>query len=220
MTRTGKIARLPRDIRNQLNRRLQDGEPGNRLVEWLNSLPEVRQVLAEDFGGREINEQNFSDWKAGGHQDWLARQETLACARELAGDADELAEAADGSLANHLAVVLSARYAKLVSGWNGEMDDEFRRKARGLRLLCQDIVELRRGDHNAERLRLDLEKFADVKQAEDQRAFDLLAAEIKQWPDVSKALADVIVLYRQKTNGASRNGQAVTAPTGNQGESR
>ena len=27
MTRTGKIARLPREIREQLNRRLQNGEP-------------------------------------------------------------------------------------------------------------------------------------------------------------------------------------------------
>ena len=34
MTRNGKIARLPRDIRNQLNQRIADGEPGVRLVEW------------------------------------------------------------------------------------------------------------------------------------------------------------------------------------------
>ena len=32
MTRTGKIARLPRTIRAQLNRRLEDGEPGSDLV--------------------------------------------------------------------------------------------------------------------------------------------------------------------------------------------
>jgi hypothetical protein len=42
------------------------------------------------------------------------------------------------------------------------MDDEFRRKARELRFLCQDIGELRRGDHYAERLRLDLERFAEA----------------------------------------------------------
>src|SRR5580765_2494123 len=123
MTRNGKIARLPREIRDELNRRLQDGEPGIRLVEWLNGLPDTQRVLASDFGAREINEQNLSEWKQGGHQDWLARQETLACARELAGDASELSEAAEGSLADHLAVVLSARYAALVSGWSGEMDD-------------------------------------------------------------------------------------------------
>jgi len=35
--RNGKIARIPLEIREQLNCRLADGEPGNRLVEWLNS---------------------------------------------------------------------------------------------------------------------------------------------------------------------------------------
>jgi hypothetical protein len=32
MTRTGKIARLPREVREELNRRLQNGEQGKRLV--------------------------------------------------------------------------------------------------------------------------------------------------------------------------------------------
>jgi len=31
-TRNGKIARLPKDIREELNRRLEDGEPGKHLV--------------------------------------------------------------------------------------------------------------------------------------------------------------------------------------------
>lgn len=42
MTRTGKIAWLPRTIREQLNRRLEDGEPGSDLVAWLNALPPAR----------------------------------------------------------------------------------------------------------------------------------------------------------------------------------
>jgi hypothetical protein len=71
MTRTGKIARLPREIREQLNRRLQDGEPGKKLVEWLNSLPEVKAALNTQFGGRRVSEQNLSEWKAGGYRDWL-----------------------------------------------------------------------------------------------------------------------------------------------------
>jgi hypothetical protein len=85
MTRNGKIARLPREVREQLNRRLFNGEPGNRLVEWLNGLPETQRVLADDFGGREINEQNLSEWKQGGFREWETRQETLAQARELDG---------------------------------------------------------------------------------------------------------------------------------------
>lgn len=201
MTRKGKIARLPRDVRNQLNRRMADGEPGIHLVEWLNGLPQVRKTLVEGFNGRPITEQNLSEWKTGGYQDWLARQETLACARELAGDAGELSEAADGSLADHLSVVLSARYTRLVSDWNGEMSDDFRRQTRTLRLLCQDIVELRRGDHNAERLRLDLERFAETTKADAVKALETVLEETKQWPEVRQAFQDAFALFRSKRNG-------------------
>src|SRR5438094_278684 len=45
MTRTGKIARLPHTIREQLNRRLQDGELGKPILQWLNSLPEVKALF-------------------------------------------------------------------------------------------------------------------------------------------------------------------------------
>jgi hypothetical protein len=180
---------------------LQDGEPGSRLVEWLNSLPQTREILAADFGRRAISEQNLSEWKQGGYQDWLARQETLACARELAGDAEELAGAAEGSLADHLAVVLSARYAALVSGWNGEMNDAFRRQTRALRALCQDIVELRRGDHCAERLRLDLDRFTEVTKDAQTRALDVVIEEVQQWPDVKQAFQDAFALLRRRKVG-------------------
>ena len=39
-TRNGKIARLPLEIREQLNRRLDDGEQGQPDLDWLNALPE------------------------------------------------------------------------------------------------------------------------------------------------------------------------------------
>ena len=44
-TRNGKIARLPRGVRQELNRRLHEGEQGKRLVAWLNALPEVQPEL-------------------------------------------------------------------------------------------------------------------------------------------------------------------------------
>ena len=46
LTRNGKIVRLPREVRQQLNRRLQDGEQGKKLVAWLNALPEVQAIAA------------------------------------------------------------------------------------------------------------------------------------------------------------------------------
>ena len=45
--RNGKIARLPRPSRDELARRIEDGEPGKDLVQWLNGLPAVQDVLKE-----------------------------------------------------------------------------------------------------------------------------------------------------------------------------
>ena len=53
MTRNGKIARLPAALREELNQRLLDGEQGQPLVEWLNSLPKVQAVLP-NFGAVQV----------------------------------------------------------------------------------------------------------------------------------------------------------------------
>jgi hypothetical protein len=80
---TGKIGHLPYEIRCQLGRGIQEGVPGIRLVAWLNSLPEVQTILREDFGGRPINEQNFSKWKIRGYPDWLQEQVFARVTRDI-----------------------------------------------------------------------------------------------------------------------------------------
>src|SRR5882757_2859219 len=72
MIRHGKVARLPAALREELNRRLEDGHSHRELVAWLNGLPAVQGVLAERFGGRPISEQNMSAWCHGGYAEWEA----------------------------------------------------------------------------------------------------------------------------------------------------
>ena len=177
MARNGKIARLPRDMRNELNRRLQDGEPGGPLLTWLNGLPQVEHVLARDFNGCGISKQNLSEWRAGGFAEWQAQQELLSQTRELAADATELAAATDGRLTDHLATVLAARYAAMFVGWNGEVTPEFHRKLRALRGLCQDVVELRRGDHSGARLNLERER----QERERDKTEEEVVAHFERW---------------------------------------
>lgn len=168
MTRTGKIARLPRTVRGELNRRLRNGEQGKRLVRWLNENAEVRAALQAEFGGRAISEQNLSEWKAGGYREWLAHQEALEHAAELAQAAGELQETA-GALADHLATALTARYATALAEWDGDADGAGGRRLRVLRALCQDVVELRRGDHSAARLRIEQARLdRDKEQTEEE----------------------------------------------------
>lgn len=177
MIRNGKIARLPRDIRDQLNRRLADAEPGDTLLPWLNSLPEVQAVLARQFGGVPVSKQNLSEWRAGGFAEWQTRQDTLADARELAADAAELEAVTDGRLTDHLATVLAARYASAVSGWDGQPTEEFRQKLKVLRGMCQDIVELRRGDHSGARLQMDRQRLEEKR----ERTEDEVVAQFEEW---------------------------------------
>ncbi len=74
-TRTSKIARLPKSIRDQLNHKIDDGTVGLDLVKWLNSLPEVQKIMAELFGGRAITPQNVSEWRRTGYADWQFSRE-------------------------------------------------------------------------------------------------------------------------------------------------
>ena len=60
-TGNSKIANLPPEIRDELNYRINDGDAGNELVEWLNSKPEVVEVVNKFFDGTPISEQNLSD---------------------------------------------------------------------------------------------------------------------------------------------------------------
>jgi hypothetical protein len=155
VTRNGKIARLPKAVRDELNRRLSDGQPGKELVAWLNGLPEVQSVVAAEFDGRPVREQNLSEWKQGGYGDWLRQQEALELVRCLSAEADELTQAATEPLTDKLAPWVVARYcmaARALATENGEVGWKL------LRELGSDVVALRRGDHYAERLRIERER--------------------------------------------------------------
>src|SRR5438105_6392552 len=165
-TRTGKIARLPRSVRDELNRRLDEGEQGNKLVAWLNGLSEVQAIVATKFGGKAIREQNLSEWKQGGYRDWLAKQEALEIAEWLREDATEWSTEGRPLLTDTLALWLAARYvvatrrvARIdgLEGW------------RLLREMCADIVELRKGDHTAERLQIERERLKLEKEKTEKR---------------------------------------------------
>lgn len=157
MTRKGKIARLPHAIREQVNLRMQNGETALRVAEWLNALPEVAALLAAEFDGQPVNEINLSNWKLGGYRDWEAQQEALEAVRRFGGDAAELSQAANGQLADHIAVCLTARIAMALQKPETEVEDPAAELQR-LRLLCADLVALRKGDHNAQWLKMEREK--------------------------------------------------------------
>lgn len=224
MTRNGKIARLPCHIREELNQRLQNGEQAIKLVEWLNSLPEVKKILERDFGGRPINEQNLSDWKAGGFQDWRAEQQSRVekqiweAAQNMYGFGYEVAEENDGRLAQGLAAIVAAHYAALLQNWNGEITDQFLAKLKGLRCLSREIDRLQRSEQGAERTkiegqRLDLQRFKADRRLESQSIQSLLNSSLFKFDSPHNPPS--------KAAGAPAEGENSPGPNSppNQGES-
>ena len=157
MTRNGKIARLPRPVREQLNRRLDDGESGKALVAWLNGLPEVRERIKQDFHGKVISEQNLSEWKQGGFQDWRRHQESRESTRVTVEESLELAaDAGPMPLSETFSSTVSLLMAKLVRevGGSSPSTPEERRE---LLALIREWTALRTGDQRAARLKMDQE---------------------------------------------------------------
>jgi len=165
--RTGKIARLPHDIREQLNRRLQDGEQGKSILKWLNALPEVQAVLKEHFEGHPVAASNLTEWKDGGYRDWQVRQDALAMVSNLGGEDVAGDSPLTGYFHEKFARSVSIHYAataKAVLAAQLDSETKFSR----LRQLCADVSRLRRIDYHAERINIERQRFALQQSKADQ----------------------------------------------------
>ena len=165
MTRRGKIARLPNAIREQINLRLENGEEGKKIAEWLNTLPEVITLLAAEFDGQRINDNNLSNWKLGGYREWEEQQAALETILQFQSEAVQLSQAGGPQVIEQLALCLTARLATALRPSSAGSEDPAQRMEQ-LRRLRRDIVALRKGDHDEQwvkiqrdKLELELKKF-------------------------------------------------------------
>jgi hypothetical protein len=152
MIRNGKIARLPKAVQEQLNRRLSDNETGKNLVVWLNSLPEVQAVIAAEFGGRPIREQNLSEWRKGGFRDWLRQQERFDLLRQMRSGASDLGELMNGGdFHRQMSLLLTTDLALALREAAEQITDPGER-ARCVAQLAGRIAQARREESNATRV--------------------------------------------------------------------
>jgi len=152
--RTGKIARLPHPIREQLNRRLESSEDYEPILNWLNALPEARQVIDDHFAGLPISKQNLSDWRSGGFSEWQDRQDAVDFLTNLDDQSDPNPQTSSSPSTGRMALWLSLQYALAARALVRSDVDPSARWAR-LREICADIARLRRSDLFAERIELD-----------------------------------------------------------------
>ena len=114
MARQGKIARLPARLREQVNRRLHDGQTAGEILAWLNQRPEARAVVDSHFAGEPVSEQNLSAWRGGGYLDWLRQREREDSLRQLADYSHRLAEAGGTSLARGAANIAAGHILEVL----------------------------------------------------------------------------------------------------------
>lgn len=123
MARTGKIARLPLAIREELNQRLRDNESGQTILEWLNAKAEVKAVLEKSFGGEPISDANLSIWRQGGFAEWLKDQDDIERIHRLQEVSIRIAKAAGGNLSEGLLALNVGKIQEaLESFWEGLRD--------------------------------------------------------------------------------------------------
>ena len=170
MTRNGKIARLPRPIREQINLRLENGEEAKHISAWLNTLPEVTSLMAAEFDSQPVSEANLSKWKLGGYRDWEEQKAALQAALLFHREAAQLSQAGGPQFADQLALCLTARVATALRHTSADADDPAR-ALEELHRLRRDLVALRRGDHNQQRVKIQREQLElDTKKFEHQAA--------------------------------------------------
>jgi hypothetical protein len=169
ITHVGKIGRLSKYFRDEIGRRIEDGEPGKDIVKWLNEHSRVQEILKEQFGGRPITEQNLSEWKQTGHPEWLRREEARLLVTRLTEQSDDLEEATDGhEISDRFASVLTAELARLgMTLLEKETDPE--KRWQRLCAIHRELSQLRRDDHRAMRMMIKRERWnREVEREEDE----------------------------------------------------
>jgi hypothetical protein len=173
-TRNGKIARLPKEVREQLNHRLENGWRGVRLVKWLNELPAVKEVIREEFHGRPIRAQNLSDWRQGGYADWLKHQDSREGMRWAIERAEQLEEGSgDEDFCEHLARIVTVEVAAQMQRLD-QIEDP-KERWRQLREVCAELWKLRNSTNYSQGVALCRERWQrevnqeDAVLAEEQR---------------------------------------------------
>ena len=208
MPTKGKIARLPFPLRTQINLRLAAQQDGSELLAWLNAIPGFPDLLAAEFAGEPVSQQNLDEWRQGGFHEWYAQREMFEEARELANDVGPVVGNPSHELTEHLAAALAAKFAGLLAGWDGTEDPAFDAKLRVLTKFNQNLTLLRRMNHSATRLRMEQAPF----EREEQRLAAAAAYEAERSKERQQVFEQMMARKRAADQLAAETSAAAAHP--------
>jgi hypothetical protein len=185
--RRGKIARLPYEIREQLNTRLDDGQEADQILPWLNTLPQVRQITADRFNSVPVSPQNLSAWRQGAFQEWLLHRELIDSAAHIGEQIEELqgvfncvsADDVTLTLSDYMITQLTTRFNTFLARWNGGPLDS---QTATLLKIGHFILKLQQSAYRAQRQAIELPRLRRQAQYEHE---DEIKAEI--YSDLGRA---------------------------------
>lgn len=126
MARKGKIDSFPHAIREEVCRRLHDGQVGREILAWLHSQEDVLRVLDEQWEEQPVSQQNLSEFRnsANGYAGWLERRDRAARIKDLSQYAFHLAEGAGGDLMASSAAIAGGQLLEILEGLDHERQKE------------------------------------------------------------------------------------------------
>lgn len=172
--RTGKVARIPAELRQKINEKLYEGSSGPQIIAWL------------DKAGQSITEQNLSEWRHGGYQDWLQSEEQMDTIRERAELALRMAQAAGGSLGSSIITRLASKIDENLSAISSENYEEIKPLLDSILMAEKLQLERRKADQKDSEIDITRQKFQRetvqlfLKWYKDQKALDIM-----DMPDVA-----------------------------------
>lgn len=138
MARNGKVARLPLHTREEINRRLHDGQSGPTIINWVNNKESLK-------GKAQITPQNLSEWRKGGYNEWLNSYDKTQHIKRLSEHAFRLASAAGGDITAGGVAIAGGRILELLeNACDDDMAD-----------LIDSISSLRKVEVASQKLELD-----------------------------------------------------------------
>jgi hypothetical protein len=164
-TRLGKIAQLPKSIRDDLNHRIENGKQGTELLEWLNGLPETKEIIAQKFDNQPITRCNLSDWRHGGFLDWRADQNREARIQRISESGESLQKAEAGDLFENFARIT---VAEMMDDLDALQKCRGQKRAQNLHNLVRDLARLQNAYNRSRWAALAWTKYNDTLPTEPE----------------------------------------------------
>src|SRR5581483_8167837 len=168
MARQGKIARLPFEVREELNQQLLDNRNGPAILNWINAKCALRGQAA-------ITAQNLSEWRAGGFAEWLQKHDKVQRTKSLAEYCLRLADAGGGSM-DLPASIAGGQLMEVLEDFDpDDLKSLLKEKPESWLGVLEMLARLQRS--KADELKA---RQGDVKLAQSERALNLAEAKFQR----------------------------------------